>query len=153
MEWTSAGVKLDSTHSLFDESVTYMHTVAFDCCRSWYDAFICVVFQLNRESTVVLPVSWGISEILNIFNNTNENDECIMCGISYWHVDRNEIDNILVRLSPKINIKMINPYPPKSLTAVLTSLFKNFVLYPKSNILERLIKWVNIYKEPQTQFK
>ncbi|MDD3855238.1 SIR2 family protein [Sulfurimonas sp.] len=80
------------------------------------------------------------NEILNIFNNTNENDECIMCGISYWHVDRNEIDNILVRLSPKINIKMINPYPPKSLTAVLTSLFKNFVLYPKSNILERLIK-------------
>lgn len=80
------------------------------------------------------------NEIIKTFETTNENDECIMCGISYWHVDRNEIDNILVSLNPKINIKMINPYPPKSLNAVLTSLFENFVLYPKSYILKRLIK-------------
>jgi len=80
------------------------------------------------------------NEIIKTFKTTTENDELIMCGISYWHVDRNEIDNILVSLNPKINVKMINPYPPKSLNAVLTSLFENFVLYPKSNILERLIK-------------
>lgn len=88
-------------------------------------------------------VSWSKfihNEVINTFSNTNENDECIICGISYWHVDRNEIDNILINLNPKISIKMINPYPPKSLTAVLTSLFENFVFYPKSDILKRLIK-------------
>lgn len=80
------------------------------------------------------------NEVIKTFESTNENDECIICGISYWHVDRNEIDNILVSLNPNINIKMINPFPPKSLSAVLTSLFENFVLYPKAKILERLIK-------------
>lgn len=79
------------------------------------------------------------NKIIEIFSKTSDRDDCIMCGISYWHVDRNEIDNILVKMNPKINIKMINPCPPKSLTAVLTSLFENFVLYPHSNILERLI--------------
>lgn len=78
-------------------------------------------------------------EIIQTFEMTRENDELIICGISYWHVDRNEIDKILVSSNPKTNVKMLNPYPPKSLTAVLTSLFENFVLYPKSTILERLI--------------
>ena len=77
------------------------------------------------------------NQILDKFKLSKESDDCIISGISYWHVDRNELDNILVNMHPKISLKMINPNPSKPLTAVLTSLFENFVLYPKSSILER----------------
>lgn len=91
--------------------------------------------RMQQEET-----SWSKvihNKILETFKQAKESDDCIISGISYWHVDRNELDNILVNMHPKISLKMINPNPPKSLTAVLTSLFENFVLYPKSSILER----------------
>ncbi|WP_419873095.1 hypothetical protein [Candidatus Pristimantibacillus sp. PTI5] len=65
----------------------------------------------------------------------SENDEVIVCGISYWHVDRLELDGMLTSLNPAINIKLINPYPPRALNGILTSLFKNYICHTSSNIL------------------
>lgn len=62
-------------------------------------------------------------------------DEIIICGLSYWHVDRVEIDEILTSLNPLINVKLINPNPPRALNAVLSSLFKNYLCYTNSDIL------------------
>ena len=60
----------------------------------------------------------------------NKEDELIICGISYWHVDRLEIDSILTEITPELDcIKIINPYPPHSLNAVITTLFKNVIFY------------------------
>ncbi len=80
------------------------------------------------------------SKIRNLTNSLDENDDCLICGLSYWHVDRRELDEILVSCHPGMNIKLINPYPSPSLTAVITSIFDNFVLYPNSNILCGLMK-------------
>jgi hypothetical protein len=62
-------------------------------------------------------------------------DKLIIFGISYWHVDRAEIDEIITRINPNIDVNLINPNPPSSFNAVLTSLFKNYVHYQKSELI------------------
>lgn len=59
----------------------------------------------------------------------DENDKVIICGLSYWHVDRKEIDEILLSLNSKCDLAYINPNPPEALDAVLTSLFSNYEHY------------------------
>lgn len=56
-----------------------------------------------------------------------ESDEVVLCGISYWHVDRREIDELLINLSQDVNFTFINPSPPRDLNAVLISIFRNYV--------------------------
>lgn len=57
----------------------------------------------------------------------------VMCGISYWHVDRREIDELLINLNPDTAFTFINPAPPRDLNAVLISIFKNYVLQTSSD--------------------
>lgn len=54
-------------------------------------------------------------------------DEVILCGISYWHVDRRELDELLLNLNQDSGFTFINPSPPRDLNAVLISIFKNYV--------------------------
>lgn len=65
-------------------------------------------------------------------------DEVIICGMSYWHVDRAELDELFINLDPMVNMLMVNPSPERSLNAVLTSIFKNYVSYYHSRTLEAL---------------
>lgn len=62
-------------------------------------------------------------------------DEVIICGLSYWHVDRMELDDILISIDNEVNFKMINPKPPTVLNAVVSSIFNNYVAYTNSDIL------------------
>lgn len=67
-------------------------------------------------------------------NLSSEKDSTvIICGISYWHVDRKEIDNLLINLNPETELTFINPNPPRDLNAVLMSIFKNYVLQTSSD--------------------
>lgn len=59
--------------------------------------------------------------------DVNENDEIVLCGISYWHVDRRELDSLLINLNQDANFTLINPVPPRDLNAVLISIFKNYI--------------------------
>lgn len=72
----------------------------------------------------------------NVAKNLNETDELIVCGISYWHVDRLEIDSILTSVNPKLDdIKVINPYPPKVFNAIITTLFDKVIFFNDSTPL------------------
>ncbi|HDY8139564.1 TPA: hypothetical protein RQL16_002346 [Vibrio vulnificus] len=64
-----------------------------------------------------------------------DGDELMICGISYWHVDRAEIDELLTSCSSKVGVYMFNPYPNYSMDAVLTSLFSNYVYYSDASVL------------------
>jgi hypothetical protein len=66
-------------------------------------------------------------------------DELLISGLSYWHVDRGELDEILVSCNPQVNVKMINPKPPRALNAVLSSIFDNYITYTSSDILEEFV--------------
>ena len=62
-----------------------------------------------------------------------ENDEVVLCGISYWYVDRRELDSLLINLNQDVNFTFINPSPPRDLNAVLISIFKNYVQQSSSS--------------------
>ena len=62
-------------------------------------------------------------------------DEAVVCGLSYWHVDRKELDELLAAMNPNINIKLINPSPPRTLNAVLSCLFSNYIQYSTCRVL------------------
>lgn len=61
------------------------------------------------------------------------NDEVVLCGISYWHVDRRELDELLLNLNQDSEFTFINPSPPRDLNAVLISIFKNYVQQSSSS--------------------
>lgn len=63
----------------------------------------------------------------------------VMCGISYWHVDRREIDELLINLNSDTELTFINPVPPRDLNAVLISIFKNYVLQTSSDNIGGII--------------
>ena len=76
--------------------------------------------------------------ISEMISKISAEDKLIISGISYWHVDRKEIDEILISLPPDINAYMVNPYPPKTLDAVMTCLFENYVLFVDSKRIGEL---------------
>lgn len=59
----------------------------------------------------------------------SDGDKVVLCGLSYWHVDRREIDDLLLNISDKAELAYINPSPPATFDAVLTSLFRQYEHY------------------------
>lgn len=75
----------------------------------------------------------GIDDIIK---KSTSKDEMILFGLSYWHVDRNEIDEILLSMDASMEVKYVDPNLPTSLDAVLSSLFKNYIHYSSGNLLK-----------------
>ncbi|WP_143406939.1 hypothetical protein [Faecalibacterium sp. An121] len=69
----------------------------------------------------------------NLATEIEENDEIVLCGMSYWYVDRREIDELLIDLNQNANFTFINPQPPRDLNAVLTSIFSKYVQQSSSS--------------------
>ena len=44
-----------------------------------------------------------------IVSKSTSKDEMMMFGLSYWHVDRNELDEILLSLDNKMEVRFVNP--------------------------------------------
>lgn len=59
--------------------------------------------------------------------DADEQDELIILGISYCHVDRMEIDKIITKINSNMTVKYIDPYPSTTFNAVLSSIFKNYI--------------------------
>lgn len=66
-------------------------------------------------------------------------DEVILCGMSYWHVDRRELDSILTSLPQDTNFTFINPHPPRELNAVLVTMFKQYTAYSSAKNIGDII--------------
>lgn len=75
------------------------------------------------------------STVNNYGNNIAFEDTVIICGISYWHVDREEIDELLTNINPSVNMIMINPCVPATFNAVIETIFSKYMLYSTSNNL------------------
>jgi hypothetical protein len=69
-----------------------------------------------------------------------ENDIVIIYGLSYWHVDRKEIDMLLGEVSRKARVISVNPFPNAHFEAVCCSLFKSYHSYSNPKHLARMIK-------------
>lgn len=81
---------------------------------------------------------WNIEikkKIIDCINNSCNNDEMIIYGISYWHVDRNEIDDIIININSDIDLKHVDPFPASEFSSVLSSLFDKYVHYTNGNLI------------------
>ncbi len=97
------------------------------------DAIIPPAGSSNR-----INVEWAQhlrKSVLEYSRKMNFNDRVTVSGISYWHVDREEIDELLINIHPGVNFTMINPSVPKTFSAVIESIFSNYILYSNSNNL------------------
>lgn len=65
-----------------------------------------------------------------------DSDEVLICGMSYWHVDRAELDELFNSFATNVEISLVNPRAHRTLTSVLTSSFPKFVLYPSACVLK-----------------
>ncbi|PJC85978.1 hypothetical protein CSW98_12545 [Vibrio sp. HA2012] len=71
--------------------------------------------------------------------NYGKNDLVIVCGLSYWHVDRTEIDSLLIGPNNDTNLININPCVNQELESVMNSLFKNYVHFNSSKTLKDVV--------------
>ncbi len=74
--------------------------------------------------------------IVNKLTLSQEKDKLIIFGVSYSHVDRQEIDQIIIKINPNIDVIYIDPAPPTCFDSVLTSLFKNYLHFSRFNLME-----------------
>jgi len=76
----------------------------------------------------------------SLISEISEDDKCVISGLSYWHVDRKEIDSLLAKISAKnVDTYMVNPHPPKALSAVLTCVLPKHITYSSSEWIGGLI--------------
>ncbi len=78
-------------------------------------------------------------ECLAQVKKCEDTDLAIVCGLSYWHVDRAEIDTILNSMKPSVELIHLNPFPSKTLDAVLNSLFTKYTHFTSSETLAEYI--------------
>jgi hypothetical protein len=77
--------------------------------------------------------------LLEKLGSMNDATHTVISGLSYWHVDRGEIDEVLCSINPDSEVLMINPHPPGNLDAVLTTVFSNYTCFLGSEILTEVI--------------
>ncbi len=83
--------------------------------------------------------SWAATirkSIIQECSKSKSKDVLIFGGLSYWHVDREEIDEIILNVNNELNMYIINPNPPEEFMAVLTTIFKNSIHLPKTDEIE-----------------
>lgn len=90
-----------------------------------------------------LTYKWA-NEIRTLVNEQveliGEGDKVVISGLSYWHVDRREIDELLIKLATKnVDTYMVNPHPPRALNAVLTCVLPNHITYTSSDLLRGVL--------------
>lgn len=69
-----------------------------------------------------------------------KNDLVIIYGLSYWHVDRKEIDLLLGEISRGARVISVNPHPNVNFEAICCSLFRSYQSYSSAKQLRRMIK-------------
>lgn len=78
-------------------------------------------------------------EVKRVAEEIKENDKVVISGLSYWHVDRKEIDEVLTCINNNVHIYMVNPHPPRALNAVLSCVFEKYIQYMDSDCLGGII--------------
>jgi hypothetical protein len=72
------------------------------------------------------------------FKEFQAGDEVVICGLSYWHVDRAELDEIIRNLNCEILVRMINPGNVDGFSSVLSMVFDNYIHHSSSEILKEI---------------
>lgn len=77
--------------------------------------------------------------VLDAARSLEENDLVVIYGLSYWHVDRKEIDMLLSAVARKARVVSVNPNPNAQFEAVCCSLFRSYHSHAGSRQLKRMV--------------
>ncbi len=66
---------------------------------------------------------------------SGEKDNLVIYGLSYDHVDRIELDEIITTINPNVNVRYVNPDPTRTFDIVLGSIFKNYIQIKDAKML------------------
>ena len=98
--------------------------------------------QANAMNTIIPPASdsnrdfegWAASfrkQAIDAAKELKHGDIIVICGISYQHVDRHEIDRILLNAgkssNEELHVIQVNPNPSSALNSVLSCLFDHIL--------------------------
>ncbi|HGM8504979.1 hypothetical protein FA375_30195 [Pseudomonas aeruginosa] len=84
--------------------------------------------------------SWSRLILESATTGAKSSDTLLISGVSYWHVDRLEVDKILLSADDHCNVIKINPRPNPIFDAVLQSRFSKYQQYRSSSILSEIAK-------------
>lgn len=127
----------------YNVDLTPISIESIEQARNSYEEYAkSIIIPPAGDSLRNSPATWAGSLRLKakeIASTMAEDDDVVICGMSYWHVDRRELDELLVNLHPKINVTLVNPSPPKDLNAVLLSLFDSYIVFTSSHMLGEML--------------
>lgn len=114
--------------NIFDSVSCDLKEIKLDYNLSEDESIICALIPPAGDSGRVMG-GWSKyyrEHIDKYMKESTEKDSLIFYGLSYDHVDRMEMDNIITKVNPEINVTYVNPYPSKTMDAVLSSIFDNY---------------------------
>ena len=114
--------------SIFDSVSCDLKELKLDYELHEDESIICALIPPSGDSGRVMG-GWSKyyrDHIDKYMKESTERDNLIFYGLSYDHVDRMEMDNIITKVNPRINVTYINPYPSRTMDAVLSSIFDNY---------------------------
>lgn len=115
--------------NIFDSVGCSLKEIKLDYDLKEDESIICAIIPPAGDSGRVLE-GWSKyyrEHLEKYIKDSTERDSLIFYGLSYDHVDRMEMDNIITRVNPGICVTYVNPYPSKTLDAVLSSIFENYI--------------------------
>lgn len=91
------------------------------------------LLRVRHSATIVVPgeaniygdLPWSLHGWRWLRAIADGTERCVLAGLSYWEVDRPEIDRTLDMLPRSCRITVVNPYPPASLLQSLADRFEN----------------------------
>jgi hypothetical protein len=115
--------------STFDSVVTDINDLKLDYYLRGDDSLVNAIIPPAGDSNR-LNKGWvrDIREILKKeIMKAKEKETLIIYGLSYDHVDRIEIDEIVTTVNSEVNVKYINPDLSTTFDTVLSSIFNNYI--------------------------
>lgn len=103
-----------------------------------------VIGKSSEKKSIIIPpagesVKGGVwaedirKKSFEFAKSIKKEDNIIICGLSYWNVDRYEIDKLLCSVDSDCQISFINPYPPSEFNATLMSIFNRYKVFKTSD--------------------
>lgn len=86
------------------------------------------------------------NEAKNIATSIEEKDEIVLCGISYWHVDRRELDELLIKFESGFKFYICKSYAAKRFECSVEQYFHKLCTTTFFIRNRRNIKWQSYLK-------
>jgi hypothetical protein len=90
---------------------------------------ICPEIVVPTQASHIRDYQWVAPQYEELKREAGRFASCVLAGLSYWDVDRPEIDGILGSLRSDTLVAIVNPSPPPALVSVVKSRFPKMAVF------------------------